>query len=289
MAGTPSTHALLAGLAGLVLPLPVFAGGNLVVNSGFELFSGPNSPGQIAPAISDMGLGDIGRVLNSWTKTCVEDCTGGGQGTGSQGFAFLINSAADSTGFQSVFSGPNITMWGPNSGSANGFTGSPDGGYFVGIDGSYGRSSLEQWISGLTAGEAYTLSFEYAGGQFVPETGATEQYWKVDFGSESVSAPTMQVSGMGFSGWQTAVIDFVASSTSQVLKFTAFGGVPGTGPNFGPGGLPPFLLLDGISLRPKDQPPNPSVPGPLPIFGAAAGLMVSRRLRARIRRPGHRP
>lgn len=268
------------GLAVLAVPKSGAAAPNLVVNGGFEQFTGPQSPGQIAPAISYQGLADIGRLLASWSKTCINDCTGGGQGTGSQGFAFLVDSQADSTGFQSVFSPPNIKIWGPNSGSPNGFTGSPDGGYFLGIDGAYGRSSLEQLINGLTSGETYDLSFQYAGGQFTDETGATDQSWQVDFGTSTQSTPIMQVPGKGFSGWQNAAMEFVAGSSSQILKFTAIGN---------PSGLPPFLLLDGVSLKPKGQPPNPSVPGPLPVFGAAAGLMVSRRLRARIRRPGQQP
>lgn len=268
------------GLGVLAVTKPVSAAPNLVVNGDFEQFTGPQSPGQIAPAISDTGFGDIGRVLAAWAKTCISDCTGGSQGTGSQGFAFLVDSQADSTGFQSVFSPPNIKMWGPNSGSPNGFTGSPNGGYFLGIDGAYGRSSLEQLINGLTPGETYVLSFEYAGGQFTDATGATDQSWQVDFGSGTNSTPVMSVPAKGFSGWQNAAMEFAAGSSSQILKFTAIGN---------PSGLPPFLLLDAVTLKPKEKPPNPGVPGPLPVFGAAAGLMVSRRLRARIRRPGQRP
>ena len=275
MLGSMRRKWLVAGLAGLALPSSASAAANLVTNGDFEQFTGPQSPGQIAPAISDKGLGDIGRVLAAWTKTCINDCTGGSQGTGSQGFAFLVDSQADSTGFQSVFSPPNIKMWGPSSGSSNGFTGSPNGGYFLGIDGAYGRSSLEQLINGLTPGTTYELSFEYAGGQFTDASGATDQSWQVDFGLSTSSTPTMQVASQGFSGWQNAAMEFVAGSSSQILKFTAIGN---------PSGLPPFLLLDGVSLNPKEQPPNPSVPGPLPVVGAAAGLMVSRRLRARIRR-----
>jgi hypothetical protein len=66
-------------------------------------------------------------------------------------FVFILDSHADSTGFPSAFSPPNIFVWGPGSGVNNGFTGSPDGGYFLGVDAAYADAPVSQTINGLIA------------------------------------------------------------------------------------------------------------------------------------------
>jgi hypothetical protein len=49
----------------------------------------------------------------------------------------------------------------------------------------------------------------------------------------------------GFTGWQTDSFTFTATSTSEVLSFLAVGT---------PAGVPPFTLLDGISVTQTPEP-----------------------------------
>ena len=270
----PLLRLTLVVVAPITLAASSASAANLVSNGDFELNSGL---GQITPAVQDQSnIGDpvvppgtpIGRTLNDWLKTCLKDC-------GSQGFAFVVDSTADSSGFQSVFSNPFIKVWGPANGSPNGFMASSNGGDFVGIDGDYGRSKITQTINNLTPGLVYNLAFEWAGSQFTDALGDTVQWWEVDFGGSIAETPRVNVPSKGFSGWMTQAMSFVASSASQELSFTAFGN---------PGGLPPFLLLDGVSLTEETPPPPASVPGPLPLLGAAAALGWSGKLRRRVRR-----
>lgn len=240
--------------------------GNLVANGGFEI---------------NGGVGVIGAVttLSDWTVGAATDGS-------AQPFDFVVDGNADSTGFNSQWG--TIRIWGPNtpngtsSGpgsvpnphdygpSANGFTVSPDGGYFFGADAAYANAPISQSIGGLTAGETYELTFFYAGAQFVDAMGANNEGWQVTFGSESQSTATLNNASMGFTGWQTASMTFTASSATQTLSFLATGG---------PNGLPPFALLDGVSLSTPNNPPNP-VPEPSTLAIVAAGALglIARRI-----------
>lgn len=212
-----------------------FAGNaNLVQNGGFE---------------SGSGLGQIDSVV---TGT-------GWSNTGSNNFNFILDTTADDAlngfggGFPSVNSpgaSTNIFVWGPGNGINNGFTGSADGGKFLGGDGGYATGTVTQTITGLTAGEQYTLSFEWAGAQFTDQSGAYWAGWDVDFGGESfsVGGQATAVASQGFLGWASASHNFTASSSTQVLSFLATG----------PSGLPPFSLLDGVSLTTVTQVPEPA-------------------------------
>ena len=243
---------------GLLSAAPTLAAPNLVLNGGFE---------------NNGGVGQIGSVstLSSWTRTIINDPETGG-------FAFVVNSSADSTGFP-FNDGQNIDnfgIWGPGNFSGpsnNGFTGSPNGGYFLGIGTAFGKSKISQNISGLTAGQDYTLTFEYAGSQLSGFDGSTNQAWQFSFGSESGSTGTMNVSSRGFDGWNTYTAQFTASSSTQQLEFT-----PNSTSEDGP-----FLLLDGVSLTDNSAPGPAPVPGPLPLMGAGAAFAWSRRLRRRIK------
>ena len=260
------TAACLCGLSLAVGPQFAMAG-NLVKNGGFEI---------------NGGVGVIG------FKTTLADWTVGPTTDGNaQAFDFVVDGNADSTGFNSQWG--TIRIWGPNtpngtsSGpgsvpnphdygpSANGFTVSPDGGYFFGADAAYANAPISQSIGGLTAGETYELTFFYAGAQFVDAMGANNEGWQVTFGSESQSTATLNNASMGFTGWQTASMSFTASSATQTLSFLATGG---------PNGLPPFALLDGVSLSTPNNPPNP-VPEPSTLAIVAVGALglIARRIR----------
>jgi hypothetical protein len=204
---------------------------NLVVNGNFETNGGV---GQLSGGITSIGTWTVGPVVVTPNTP-----------PGSAPFDFILNGNADISGFPSVFSPPNIYLWGPrtpvSAGGpvANGFTTSADGGFFFGSDGGYATAPISQTIAGLTIGNQYTLSFEYAGAQFSQYFGATQQSWQVTFGSTVVTTPTLAVASQGFSGWRTFTTTFTATSASQVLTFLAKGT---------PVGIPPTTLIDGIQL-----------------------------------------
>ena len=126
------------------------------------------------------------------------------------------------------------------NGNANGFTASPDGGNFLASDQLYYPGTISQSISGLTVGDKYTLTFDYALAQQVGFNGANpDNYWQVGFGSTVKDTSLLSISSGGFSGWKTASMTFTAASTTELLSFLAKGT---------PTGAPPFLLLDGVSM-----------------------------------------
>jgi hypothetical protein len=250
---------------------PSRAATNYVMNGSFE---------------SNSGIGQIGPnsgpniVLDDWNRTIIRD-------PGSQGFAFVINANADSTGFPSVFSSDftppkNIKIFGPGNGISNGFpigttAYGPDGNVWVGIDGDYGRSSIKQTISGLTAAEEYELSFVWAGSQFTDVPGDTQQKWEYVLDGTTYSTAQIDVPAKGFVGWFKETKKFFASGNPFELIFTAIG-------EPGPGALPPFLMLDNLKIETPSTPPppTPTVPGPLPLLGMGAAFACSRKLRRRL-------
>jgi hypothetical protein len=167
-------------------------------------------------------------------------------------------------------------IWGATPGYANGngFHSSPNGGWFLASDGFDYRSPVEQTITGLDVGSTYTLSFEYARSQEANVSGNSYQKWVVNFGGESFETPNRLLVSHGFDGWYTATNTFTASSATQVLSFLAVG----------TNGVPPYLLLDGVSLTANDPtPPSPAAtPGPLPLLGMASAFAWSGKLRRRI-------
>ncbi len=239
---------------------------NLVTNGDFELNGGLGQI-DVSPAIS---------YATGWSTSTPSDAT--------YAFNFIVNADADNLGFPSVFSptaGTNIYVWGPDTPpgkggpSNNGFTGSPNGGYFMGMDGGYATAAVTQWITGLTGGVDYTLSFEYAFGQFTDQFGATNQSITVGFGTATDTTGTYAVPSQGFVGWNAYSKTFTASGTSELLSFLAVG----------PYGLPPFAFLDNVVLEESNSPPPPAVPEPATLSLAALGacLVVGRyrRLKAR--------
>jgi hypothetical protein len=206
----------------------------------------------------------------------------------STGYTFLYTSAANAQ----TPGVDGVTMWGPSSGgggSANGFDASPDGGAFLALDGDFETGSLQQTVTGLTAGDTYAVSFYWAAAQQEGFTGPTIQAMNVCLGTTGesyINTGTQPLSGatnassniscsgsgastalidlpsLGFSGWQSETFDLTANSTSDVLSFLAYGNVQ----------VPPFALLDGVSLT---QTPEPATL-PLLLTGLMGGLGVLR-------------
>jgi hypothetical protein len=227
------------------------------------------------------GLGQLGSVTTAtgWTSDSSSD------------FDFIVNANADSTGFPSQNSPPNIFIWGPNTGYnsglnaqfvdvANGFTGPPNGDqYWLGMDGAYNPGPVSQTINGLTVGHQYTLTFDWAESQFAlgadntAVMGPTTQALSVSLGSDSASTGTHTLASQAFSGWMQFTTTFTASSTSEPLTFLASGS---------PAGLPPFLMVSGVSLMDSTM---ANVPEPSSIFllGVSALGMIGVGLRRRFK------
>jgi hypothetical protein len=233
--------------------MPAQAATNLVQNGSFETNSGPG-----------VFFGNGGYYQPTTIANWVVEAPTSTPLAGLDTYAHAITNTTQA-----------IQLWGaaPGYQNGNGFSGSPDGGYYFVNDGAIAyRTGLKQEISGLTIGEKYDLNFSYAFGQEACSgnwcNGATTQYWNVGFGTDFYNTPETWVAEHGFSGWQQATTrTFTATSTVQTLQFWAIG----------PGGQPPMALLDGVSLT------SQAVPGPLPVAGVAAVLGFSRKLRRRIK------
>ncbi|MGO9114087.1 MAG: hypothetical protein ACLP9L_33140 [Thermoguttaceae bacterium] len=163
-----------------------------------------------------------------------------------------------------------LGLWGPGNGSANGLPAtSPDGGYYIAADGAFQDGAISQTINGLTAGQTYTVGFYWAAAQQYGFNGPTSSGWTVDLGSNPAqTTPVVGIPSQGFSGWTFQTFNFTADSSSDVLSFLAVGN--------GGAALPPFSLLDGVSV-------NSTVPEPscLLIWGVGAMCIGFIRLRRR--------
>ena len=159
-----------------------------------------------------------------------------------------------------------LALWTTSNGGTGTITASPLGGNFVAIDSAFQVGALTQTITGLVVGQQYTLGFWWAAGQQLGFDGATYDRMTVSLGAESHTTGTINLGNHGFSGWQAEQFTFTAATTSAVLSFLADGGPPG---------VPPFALLDGISLTGPTTVPEPATLallgcGLLGLAGAAA-------------------
>ncbi|MGA9598699.1 MAG: hypothetical protein WBS22_00270 [Methylocystis sp.] len=224
---------------------------NLVTNGDFTSLS--NGPGQISHGITS---------ATEWSTT---------------GYNFVFHDG--NVGGPDQYSG-TLQLWtgapsGGNGGASswNGLTASGTGN-FLAMDGDYNTAAVKQTITGLTVGDTYTLSFNYAFAQQYGFDQDTQQQLKVTLGNDInevlTGSPTQACNGgthpltgncyylpqHGFSGWFTESDTFTASATSEVLSFLAAGNKQ----------VPPFALVSDVSL--------PGAPGPGPATGAAAVLGV---------------
>ena len=129
---------------------------------------------------------------------------------------------------------------------------SPDGGAFVALDGDPGFSGpLTQTITGLTVGDTYQLTFYWAGAELSNRTGYQTIQLTGTFGGDPFATPVYTNTNPAgtpgsFSGWTLETFDFTATATSEVLSFLAVGSPAAN--------LPPFALLDGVSLTAVPEP-----------------------------------
>jgi hypothetical protein len=216
-------HAALLGITAFsLLVLAPLGKADIVTNGGFE---------------SNGGNGQLGfnTFATDWSVPTPP---------GSYTFLFAPGTA-DTTGANGEYGG--VAIWGPGNGVANGLPAtSPAGGYYIAQDGAFQQGAISQTLNGLTTGASYEVSFWWAAAQQEGFTGSTFNQWQVSFGSQTQSTPVANIPSQGFSGWMRQSFTFTADNTSDVLSFLANGG-PGAG-------LPPFALLDGVSVNPVPEP-----------------------------------
>jgi hypothetical protein len=147
---------------------------------------------------------------------------------------------------------------------------SPQGGNFLQADSTPTFAQpITQSISGLTAGQSYTVSFYQAAGQGQGDTGATTDQWEVTLGSSTQFSTLMSIPQGGMLPWTTQTLMLTADNTTDLLSFIAIGS----------GGVPPQIFLDGVDMEPTV--PEPSA---LMLLGGVGTVLalgrVGRRLRA---------
>ena len=226
--------------------------------------------------------GQINYNPGSATYAVVDWTVGGSASSNSYDFVFnpapgtTSLTSADNNGALGADQSPStkpLTLWGPGTSSNNGLTEAPtDGGVFSGafvaVDPAFQNSNNEiyQTVSGLTMGQTYSLTFEYAAaeqtiGSGASAAGATSAGWTVCFGGtgQSCSGGVEDSTGLlsnpakGFTGWDLSpTYTFTANSTSEVLGFIADGGSNTAG--VAGSALPPFALLADVSLTANGVP-----------------------------------
>lgn len=220
-------------------------------------------------AMALLALAMSAHATNLVTNGSFEMTTsGGGQmgfntdatGWTTNGYNFIFPAgSADTTGVTGQFG--NLQLWGPNNGSPNGLpASSPDGGNFIAADGAFQVGAITQTINGLTPGAFYNVSFWWGGAQQFGFDGATTEQFEVSLGGENLFTQVLQNSSHGFTGWQFQSFTFTADNTSDVLSFLAIGT---------PDGVPPFVLLDGVSMNQESS----TTPEPATLTMMATGLV----------------
>ncbi len=226
-----STILGFAALAFLALALSAQAG-NLVTNGGFETTTN-------------------GACGLQYCTTAPPWQAGG------WGFLFAPGTA-DTTGSDLYPGSQPLELWGPGNGSANGLPAtSPAGGNYLAVDGAFFIVPVQQMITGLTAGDKYTVGFWWAGAQQYALTGATTEQWLVSLGNQTQMTAVVPNASHGFTGWMYQSFTFTADNSSDVLSFVAAGT---------PNGLPPFVLLDGVTM-------NAATPEPGTLALSVGGLL----------------
>jgi hypothetical protein len=247
-----------------------------VQNGSFSTLAVPGTSAQLNSPVST-AIGAPVQQVTGWTSAQTSP--------GVSGYNFVFSSDATSAGGTY---GPsygrqygNLSLWSQNTnGTPNGIGPSPDGGNFLGMDGAFEQSSISQVIGGLTVGMDTKVYFYYAGAQQSGFDGVTTEAFEVSLTDNTGGTPSTQTdttavlddTSHGFTGWYYTEVDFVPTATTETLSFLAAGT---------PAGVPPFSLLDGISI--VQVTPEPST---LALLGTGVlvvgGLLRRRRLASRL-------
>jgi hypothetical protein len=205
---------------------PALAGTELVSNGGFES--------------SSLGPCQVG-YCTTVTDWSVPDPSQNGS------YTFLFAASGTGSGDNGVNNqyGGTLSLYGPANGVNNGLGPSPQGGNYIAQDSAYDQGAISQTINGLTSGESYVVSFYWAAAQQNGFNGPTYDQWQVSLGGQTLDTATVDIPSHGFSGWMYQTLTFTATSSSELLSFYANGGPPG---------VPPFALLDGVSMMAVPEP-----------------------------------
>ena len=238
--------ALPVALCGLAFGAGGASATQFVTNGGFETSTNTQSTFLAQPDTSVTG----------WTST--------------GDFVLYCTAAAGTTcDEESILGGAALA--GPANGSDNGLTSSPQGGAYMAFDSDPEfHGDFTQTIAGLTVGASYTLSFYMAGGQEVGPDSPTTTSITATLGTESFTTPVITTPDQGFTPWQLFSTTFTYGGGGDILNFVATGG---------PGGAPPYALLDGVSLVGAGGAPTPEPSTWLMIVAGFAGLGLAARAR----------
>jgi hypothetical protein len=211
--------------------------------------------------------GDFEQTTNG-AKEFNSDTTAVGWTSTGYNFLFAPGTADGAGSYTSQFNS-YLKLWGPGTGANNGLTStSPTGGNFAAADGAYEVAPIQQTINNLIIGQRYDVGFYWAAAQQSGFNGAQTEQWKVSLGNNTLSTAVYSNPSHGFSGWMHETFSFTAYAGSEVLSFLAVGT---------PSGVPPFSLLDGVTM-------NAQVPEPASwalVMVAGIGLVATTMRRRR--------
>ena len=207
-----------------------YAHANLINNGGFEITTGNSSS-----FVMSNGFGGP-HAPDGWTFSGGIGCVTFPGSTNSQ-------SNACGSGFASLYPG---------------WTFSSNGGNFVLMDGDPNWHGILSQSVSVVQGHSYEISFEQAASQFQFYSGATTEQWQVCLGGQCQLSALMNNASKGFVPWENQSLTFTAATTgSEIVSFMSVGT---------PNGLPPVVLLDGISM---DEVPEPGT-----VLLAASGFLA---------------
>jgi PEP-CTERM motif len=213
--------ALGAAVLAALVSGPAFA--DLITNGSFE---------------TNTGIGQLGDNTTAMGWTVVPDSRN--PGTATYGFIF-----GNSTAFAGGSPGSDglVSLYG--SAPADN---TPQKDFFYGEDTTFQSTLLEQTVSGLTPGKAYTLTFEWAAAQQTGFSGDTTDQWVATLGAQTESTPVVENLSHGFTGWMDATLHFTATATSELLTLDGVGVCLAGSCGETESGAPPFALIDSVSL-----------------------------------------
>ena len=244
------------GLVCATAPENAASAGTLITDGTFSLTSLSSPGGFLCKNTS--GVGSVCTSnLTDWSATC---SASGCAGTSTPASLLFIN---PSTG------DAYVNAWNGGLGLYPTILAPPGGGNVVAIDGgSPYSSSIFQTVNGLTIGDRYHLTFYQGAAQQSGMSGATTEQWGVTFsgihGSTTLYSQQMNNASQGVVGWSSQSLDFIATSTSEVLTFLAIGS---------PNGEPPVVLLADVALS--------DIPEPARLAFLGAGLLAVHAVRRR--------